>query len=562
MAGQQNYYEEPAEEGYYDEGEYAEGGSTGEDLSAIASVPWVAIALAIHVILITVFYFVKTTLPAASEQDTIVAQNEQISVPPEPETPPEEEVEHPKDEPVEVDPTEDPKIVEDAKDEVNEDNTNQPNEDLAENPNDNDSDNESPHPNKNSSNSSIGLGGGIGGGGGRGGAGGLAHRRARGGGGRPHDDRTKAALEWLKDHQNRAGHWSATTFSDDSVRKSAKKTYNIEFVDVGEEDGDKGWEQTTDIGLTGLSLLAFVGAGFDHTMGPFQNTCRNAILYLRRNQGQDGCFGPQEDDHFVYNHSICTMAMAEAYGLSGQAVLKPVADKAVDFILRAQNPGFGWRYGIQPGQNDSSVTGWMVLALKSCKMAGLEFDHTKCYDDAEKWYELVTIEVDGYKKVGYKSPGSDNARLRGAKGYDTNPSMDSIYVMSMLFMNKRTLQDKDIKELAKICVEKDFLPKWEQNRIDYYYWYYASLALYQVGGTIWKTWEGAMSKTLLDSQRGYHKMDTDKNLTNKSTLDEHGSWDSVDAWGAAGGRVYSTAINALTLEVYYRYLRQADQKKK
>jgi hypothetical protein len=27
----------------------------------------------------------------------------------------------------------------------------------------------------------------------------------------------------------------------------------------------------------------------------------------------------------------------------------------------------------------------------------------------------------------------------------------------------------------------------------------------------------------------------------------------VDRWGFEGGRVYATAINALTLEVYYRY---------
>ena len=38
---------------------------------------------------------------------------------------------------------------------------------------------------------------------------------------------------------------------------------------------------------------------------------------------------------------------------------------------------------------------------------------------------------------------------------------------------------------------------------------------------------------------------------------EHGSWDSVDAWGEDGGRVYSTAILALTLQAHYRYGRLA-----
>ena len=33
----------------------------------------------------------------------------------------------------------------------------------------------------------------------------------------------------------------------------------------------------------------------------------------------------------------------------------------------------------------------------------------------------------------------------------------------------------------------------------------------------------------------------------------HGSWDPIDRWGFEGGRVYATAINTLSLEVWYRY---------
>jgi hypothetical protein len=33
-----------------------------------------------------------------------------------------------------------------------------------------------------------------------------------------------------------------------------------------------------------------------------------------------------------------------------------------------------------------------------------------------------------------------------------------------------------------------------------------------------------------------------------------GSWDPDPVWGGHGGRVYATAVAALTLEVYYRYL--------
>lgn len=563
MAGQEpQYYEQPADQEYYGEEEYPMEGGGASELSPIAGVPWIAIVFALHLAIFGVLWFIYPPALPVVKVEVIQSDVEPEAIPPEPEQEPEEEVEFPKDEPVQEDPTEDPRITEDATDDNNEDPSDQPNNDLAENPNDTDSQVDSPHPNKTNSNSSVGLGGGAGGGGGRGGAGGFAHRRARGGGGSPTDSRVKAALEWLKDHQNIAGHWSATDFGKDSTRKGAKHTWNIEHVQAGVEDGDIGWEHSVDVGLSGMSLLAFVGAGYDHKAGEYKRTVRNSIKYLRKVQSNDGCFGAKQDDHFVYNHAICTMAIAEAYGLSMDKVLKPSCDRAIQFILNAQNPGMGWRYGIQPKRNDSSVTGWMVLALKSCKMANLDFDYHKSYDDAAKWFETVTIDVNGYPKTGYDSPGSDNARLRDAGNYDNNPSMDSIYVMSMLFMEKADTSDRKIKAMSKTCIERGFLPSWELSKIDYYWWYYSSLALYQVGGSYWSTWEKSMVKTLMDYQRGYHAKDKEAGLTTKEQLDEHGSWDAVDAWSAAGGRVYATAINCLTLEVYYRYQRIEKEKKK
>jgi len=39
-----------------------------------------------------------------------------------------------------------------------------------------------------------------------------------------------------------------------------------------------------------------------------------------------------------------------------------------------------------------------------------------------------------------------------------------------------------------------------------------------------------------------------------SAADKDGSWDLLSKTDKAGGRVYTTAIGALCLEVYYRYL--------
>lgn len=534
--------------------------SSDESIHPAASVPWVAIALAVHAVMLMVAWFIMPPVPPGVTAHVIASSTEQVVDPPPPVQPPERIVEFPDDQPVEKQPTEDKRIQTDD-DTHAEDNTNQPNRDLAENPNESPSDNESPHPRKDSSSSATGPGGGIGGGGGPGGKGGYFDKRpGPTGTGVPQHEETENALGWLADHQNREGYWSAARFGDDSIRKDARFTYNVDFVNVGKPGGDTGWEATCDVGLTGLAMLAFTGKGYDHRSAPYARTLRPAVLYLRKVQDNDGCFGSKEDDHFIYNHSICTMAMAELLGISNDRILRPIVERAVQFILNSQNPGLGWRYGVRPGNNDTSVTGWMVLTLHIAEKAGIQFEKEKCFNAAQTWFETVTVDQNGYLKTGYDSPGSDNARLRSASDvYDTNPSMDAIYVMSMLFMNKRDLKDQDIRSLSRVCVEKEYLPQWKHEKIDFYYWYYASLALYQVGGSQWEQWSKAMVRALVDHQRGNHPKDREAGLTNARVLDEYGSWDPVGAWGGAGGRVYATAINCLTLETYYRHARLNDE---
>ena len=72
----------------------------------------------------------------------------------------------------------------------------------------------------------------------------------------------------------------------------------------------------------------------------------------------------------MYAHAIATLALCEAYGQTRDSKLKEPAQRAVNFILAAQDPkGGGWRYSPrQPG--DTTVTGWQLMSLKSAKTAG------------------------------------------------------------------------------------------------------------------------------------------------------------------------------------------------
>ena len=82
-------------------------------------------------------------------------------------------------------------------------------------------------------------------------------------------------------------------------------------------------------------------------------------------------YGNDLRDGSMYGHALATIALCEAYGMTHDAELKEAAQGALDYIGYAQdNNTGGWRYN--PGEpGDTTVTGWMLMGLKSGQMAGL-----------------------------------------------------------------------------------------------------------------------------------------------------------------------------------------------
>ena len=120
--------------------------------------------------------------------------------------------------------------------------------------------------------------------------------------------------------------------------------------------------------------------------------------------------------------------------------------------------------------------------------------------------------------------------------------MTGVGMLARIFMGEDPGKDDNIKKGAELCAKLP--PTWNESdgSIDMYYWYYATLAMFQVGGKNWDKWKAAMEKAMVETQR----KDTDY-------CQYKGSWDPIGPWGPDGGRVYSTAILALCLEVFYRY---------
>ena len=205
---------------------------------------------------------------------------------------------------------------------------------------------------------------------------------------------------------------------------------------------------------------------------------------------------------------MATAALAEFYGLTADALLKSPIEHAVNFILEAQNPGMGWRYGVRYGESDTSVTGWMISAIHAAKLAGIEIDAAKAFGGAAQWLDAVTVDLNKSPKTGYNMPGSDNARLRAATDYSTNGSMDAVNIYCRLAMGAEGWDTTNTTLRAQAKSIGAVPPKWEHHSIDYYYWYWASNAMFQLGGESWTHWQKELNQTLIANQRGWRTEDS------------------------------------------------------
>ncbi len=334
------------------------------------------------------------------------------------------------------------------------------------------------------------------------------------------------ALDWLANHQDPNGRWAAEGF-----------TAQCKLNQCG-GPGNKLY----DVGTTGLALLAFLGAGQTPFVGTHKERVLKATTWLMSKQSEQGYFGTVISGTSVYNHAIATRAIVEAYGLTGSPFLLDSATRAVKYIHMLQNPYLAWRYGLRPGDNDTSVSAWMLLALKSAKAAGLRVDQAG-FDGMKTWLDKVTEPE--YGRVGYTSRGTGPCRpqdLMDRFPADKSESLTAAAILCRVFLGESPQKSEMIAKGTDLVLK--CMPVWdeESGAIDQYYWHFGTLAMMQVGGDAWKSWRTGMFSVAVDSQR--------------KQGDEKGSWDPAGPWGREGGRVYSTAVMTLALESPYLYPRQ------
>lgn len=326
------------------------------------------------------------------------------------------------------------------------------------------------------------------------------------------DSSLRFALQWLERHQHAEGLWSGRSFGQ-----------------LCEGDAcTGGGSDAHDVGVTALAVLAMLEAGPDRPR--FEESARKGLAWLADQQGLDGCVGPTSGK-FMYGHALATLAFARASGLPGSDRIRAQAVKAARFLRLARNPGLAWRYGVRDGENDTSVTAWAGAALLACATpeVGLPAD-PRVWEGIRR--SLAQSTSDWTQETSYRRSGSGPADDR----FEKNEGMTA----SALWLRLSTGADRNSPELRGAARRLGWcLPAWNATgtSVDFSAWFSGTRALAIAGNReLWDAWSAAARRTLVAHQRKY------------ADGCACGSWDPVDRWSAEGGRVYATAINALTLE--------------
>jgi hypothetical protein len=327
------------------------------------------------------------------------------------------------------------------------------------------------------------------------------------GGSQGTEDAVAAGLEWLAKNQRSDGSWSLVgPYSDGGAMENKPAA-------------------------TAMALLAFMGAGNTHQSGSYRERVKKGFDYLLKLQNREGFFADQAaGNQRTYAHAQASIAICELYGMTGDESLREAAQKSVKYNEKSQAKAGGWRYQPREG-GDTSVTGWYVMALISARMAGLDVD-SECL-------ERVHLFLDSVQRYGRSNRAESEGERYAYQTYTTpTPSMTAEGMLCRLYLGWDT-KDPRITRGAEYLVANPL--EIADDRISFYYWYYATTTLHHIGGPAWNEWNASMKTEL---PRFQVKTGKDK-----------GSWPpDDDPHSGGGGRLYATCFAIYCLESYYRHL--------
>lgn len=356
-------------------------------------------------------------------------------------------------------------------------------------------------------------------------------------------------LAWLARHQAEDGHWGP-----DCLGSGPGSRCEQQHPCTSPGEAFEG-------AYTGLAVLAFQAGGhYYFNKHKYSDNVAHGLDVMVAQQGLEGeLVGSQNvlaenagetskyNMRYMYEHAIGTFALAEACATAKAAGEHPnekylaAATKAVRFIESQQHDDGGWRYTTNKNApSDCSVSGWSMLALKTALEAEIKVDA----QTIQRMVEFFKNQADSLTgRTHYQTPRYGTDALTGVG-----------MMVDQFILHQPQSQ---LVQLAAPYLADQAEATWGPNRnginpllsgSDFYTWYNCTLAMFQAGGDPWNRWNAVIRDHVHKLQIGGEEC-------------QRGSWEPNGRWGE-GGRIYTTALGVLTLEVYYRFAREQAAKKK
>jgi hypothetical protein len=367
------------------------------------------------------------------------------------------------------------------------------------------------------------------------------------------------SLEWLAAHQEADGSWRA-----EKTNPYHNKKIFARF--------DPNVDERFAVSVTSFALLAFQGAGYNHKSGPYADSIARGFEWLVSQQKEDGRIDAHHKEdkfglHLVatsFNHLLAVLALCEGYIGTGDESLKASAQKALNYIR--PHPAAGREYFFDTGRIDISTTALLAMTAACASTAGLEYDAMnvgatlmflmKMTDPAtgmvlhslamaragQKYcfggYGSAAI---GLMCAAYADPRAEKIAPGAGTGVKVLAMQKALVGAHLPAWNTRyAIAGEGFAPLAPTGTPERQLVKISvEDIINYDYWFFAVLGLFLSGDDApdadWRRWHEGLAKVLTEHQEMYG--------------DTRGSFEPECPWSRVAGRVYSTAISALAMQV-------------
>ncbi|MBP90611.1 MAG: squalene--hopene cyclase [Planctomycetaceae bacterium] len=347
---------------------------------------------------------------------------------------------------------------------------------------------------------------------------------------------------------------AATASGDYEITPESAQALERGLEWLAKNQGPEGNWSSTDLGLVSTGVLAFLSDGHAPGRGQHGEAVQRALDYVIDNAKPSGLLNIATSQRDMYNHGLSTFVLGQAQGMTSTPDnrLHITLGRALRVIVNTQCDDGGWDYRARRlGRgHDLSLVVMQAKALRSATDSG--------FDVPEEVVDAAIANVRDYYWPRDADRAASEEQLRKTPGQFAYSKGGGGETIAMAACGVVCLQEfgqyddwRISKSMEVLLQAIDELPEPRRDGtlpFDAYTFYYASQALYQVGGATWDERYPKLRDYLIASQ-------------NLAAANEaaHGSWrdNGANGGGKVGGRpgeLFGTAVACFVLAMPHRYL--------